>query len=57
MLKQKLDRIHDYASLPAAFGRLCVETGVIRAGGRVENPAAFGRLCVETRFAGNTARV
>ena len=33
---------------PAAFGRLCVETGDNT--GKVANPhpAAFGRLCVET---------
>ena len=34
--------------MPAAFGRLCVET--IKPVGRklYEWPAAFGRLCVET---------
>ena len=36
--------------IPAAFGRLCVET--IKPVGRklYEWPAAFGRLCVETDF-------
>ena len=35
-------------ALPAAFGRLCVETRVIRADRPKGRPAAFGRLCVET---------
>ena len=34
--------------LPAAFGRLCVETHKIDSGGYTASPAAFGRLCVET---------
>ena len=34
--------------LPAAFGRLCVETTFIHEFGHFELPAAFGRLCVET---------
>ena len=33
---------------PAAFGRLCVETGAIRRFFGNLVPAAFGRLCVET---------
>ena len=33
---------------PAAFRRLCVETGFCRSGGRCRLPAAFRRLCVET---------
>ena len=33
---------------PAAFGRLCVETGVFGHAQGGQNPAAFGRLCVET---------
>ena len=33
---------------PAAFGRLCVETGFPAIGERIAQPAAFGRLCVET---------
>ena len=36
---------------PAAFGRLCVETGLIDSDYQGELPAAFGRLCVETRAA------
>ena len=40
-----------YLYVAAAFGRLCVETLLLRR--RVcdrhdESPAAFGRLCVET---------
>ena len=34
--------------VPAAFGRLCVETGVCQRAFVVDCPAAFGRLCVET---------
>ena len=34
---------------PAAFGRLCVETGVVNLLERMGLPAAFGRLCVETK--------
>ena len=33
---------------PAAFGRLCVETGGGGSHGGGNSPAAFGRLCVET---------
>ena len=33
---------------PAAFGRLCVETGLRAHIVIVEKAAAFGRLCVET---------
>ena len=37
------------AILPAAFGRLCVETLVSYEGlSFAVEPAAFGRLCVET---------
>ena len=36
------------AALPAAFGRLCVETILDRHGLAPLRPAAFGRLCVET---------
>ena len=35
-------------SEPAAFGRLCVETGAAANLKSTEWPAAFGRLCVET---------
>ena len=34
--------------IPAAFGRLCVETGYARIPKQHLCPAAFGRLCVET---------
>ena len=43
--------IHYYvlpSILPAAFGRLCVETISKRVHVLVLSPAAFGRLCVET---------
>ena len=33
---------------PAAFGRLCVETGISDLQDDFQHPAAFGRLCVET---------
>ena len=35
-------------SLPAAFGRLCVETATLQSAFPISKPAAFGRLCVET---------
>ena len=34
--------------LPAAFGRLCVETVYAYKCKLLRKPAAFGRLCVET---------
>ena len=34
--------------LPAAFGRLCVETVLVSLSKSAPTPAAFGRLCVET---------
>ena len=34
--------------MPAAFGRLCVETHSVTVNGLPDGPAAFGRLCVET---------
>ena len=34
--------------MPAAFGRLCVETFHARPYQYPHDPAAFGRLCVET---------
>ena len=41
------------AILPAAFGRLCVETLVSYEGlSFAVEPAAFGRLCVETTDSG-----
>ena len=36
------------ATIPAAFGRLCVETGEYPDFVPTDGPAAFGRLCVET---------
>ena len=36
---------------PAAFRRLCVETGSAVCTFRLSIPAAFRRLCVETRYA------
>ncbi len=36
--------------MPAAFGRLCVETLVNAFVLTADVPAAFGRLCVETRL-------
>ena len=35
--------------LPAAFGRLCVETIWSLRFSMTKRPAAFGRLCVETK--------
>ena len=34
--------------VPAAFGRLCVETQSAAQAYDRELPAAFGRLCIET---------
>ena len=34
--------------MPAAFGRLCVETALASRPHPAPRPAAFGRLCVET---------
>ena len=36
--------------MPAAFGRLCVETNPSAASRSKRAPAAFGRLCVETNL-------
>ena len=38
----------DFDTVPAAFGRLCVETCQLLADCLYSYPAAFGRLCVET---------
>ena len=38
-------------AVPAAFGRLCVETSDLRPNRSRMQPAAFGRLCVETHKA------
>ena len=48
VLKHDLRETSNRFSNPAAFGRLCVETGLIPVMPRVYLPAAFGRLCVET---------
>ena len=50
VLKQ-LHKINVFSQrLPAAFGRLCVETIVLISSGEKPSPAAFGRLCVETHM-------
>ena len=36
------------SKVPAAFGRLCVETSPPNPSNPSLRPAAFGRLCVET---------
>ena len=48
MLKLKFGQVKQLEVIPAAFGRLCVETkqSVVTGGDGI--PAAFGRLCVET---------
>ena len=38
----------EHKTLPAAFGRLCVETHKSEKHRPKTDPAAFGRLCVET---------
>ena len=38
------------AAFPAAFRRLCVETGDAARTFCPKNPAAFRRLCVETTY-------
>ena len=48
MLKQLYRKNPFHSSLPAAFGRLCVETIANRRYSFRRHPAAFGRLCVET---------
>ena len=47
-MKLKTAHIKHIIQPPAAFGRLCVETGTDRAANWYVVPAAFGRLCVET---------
>ena len=39
---------HLLGKIPAAFGRLCVETTSVDVCAKDKEPAAFGRLCVET---------
>ena len=48
VLKQKTPITTDGVLYPAAFGRLCVETGAGLDCTALPSPAAFGRLCVET---------
>ena len=48
VLKQLKRRMMPPPHLPAAFGRLCVETMLTRWVANDADPAAFGRLCVET---------
>ena len=50
MLKQVMDDSQGLDSLPAAFGRLCVETMLPGKSEWGIVPAAFGRLCVETNW-------
>ena len=40
--------VYEGKQIPAAFGRLCVETVFHRTILHIVFPAAFGRLCVET---------
>ena len=49
MLKPHHWRNRTMTVLPAAFGRLCVETCNLSDGLFCVLPAAFGRLCVETK--------
>ena len=53
----KLDGLHQNAVIapPAAFGRLCVETGCLTRWKLLAKPAAFGRLCVETATVAKSA--
>ena len=46
----KPDRARLLRGAPAAFRRLCVETGALRLTNLLIDPAAFRRLCVETIF-------
>ncbi|EET43551.1 hypothetical protein NEISICOT_02639 [Neisseria sicca ATCC 29256] len=52
-----LDFTYQTRHFPAAFGRLCVETGHQAVVWRRTKPAAFGRLCVETIDANLPPRV
>ena len=49
MLKQLVEIMAIAKLHPAAFRRLCVETGCADGGCDVGGPAAFRRLCVETK--------
>ena len=48
VLKQNVIVDIQPVNIPAAFGRLCVETVSSQQGDCGAGPAAFGRLCVET---------
>ena len=48
MLKLQITFFMHKTPLPAAFGRLCVETQMMDYYFYLGLPAAFGRLCVET---------
>ena len=48
MLKLDMPVVEGRWSVPAAFGRLCVETAIGPMAHQGRSPAAFGRLCVET---------
>ena len=47
-MKQIEDQNKAYGAKPAAFRRLCVETGIPANPSKPIKPAAFRRLCVET---------
>ncbi|EET42556.1 hypothetical protein NEISICOT_03700 [Neisseria sicca ATCC 29256] len=47
VLKPNITKFSVHAHAPAAFGRLCVETGIPARPSKPIKPAAFGRLCVE----------
>ena len=51
VLKQYIFWLKSIHRLPAAFGRLCVETDLISGRDSLSSAAAFGRLCVETLIA------
>ena len=50
MLKPLRRGLGNTAFIPAAFGRLCVETLQHKRTAKPYRPAAFGRLCVETNL-------
>ena len=50
VLKREAEDAYARITMPAAFGRLGVETFVHDDGFYVRAPAAFGRLCVETAY-------
>ena len=50
VLKPMSRTVSELVAMPAAFGRLCVETGYLLAFFVQPNPAAFRRLCVETGY-------